>query len=586
MKHILLLSGLILIFAIRFKDLYLVTAGFLLSETYLIWTRGAGQKKLAYILLIFYLLFWMGSVRSGRCKKEKLAGICLSFMIMIIGCTGVTVIASNSEGVESLRLLALQAEENLCYGKQSPDDEILLHFNGENALYLKNRTYVRYDETGGTELDESEIDQKYKGMNEYFRKENFSPFSQLSQYIALSPSEDSISDAAGKESEMMVEIKNGSRKYFYLPIGASFQSLKNIPMKSECFENAISTEWSGTKEYHLNIVEYDCEEILSMEVNWGLDCLEHPEDYETDAVNFAKCERVYRNFIYDYYTSLPEKVPERLKDVNLDAIGGNTAKEVIDSVRTYLALEEKPMTEEAYAIEALYLLRFAHVPCRVAEGYYYVPSDESGTSEIKLQNKNRHVWLEVYVNGAGFVTAEMNPDYYQENIAQMDADFQNSAPTPAEHTNLTDPAGQKRGERTGILWMLAGILILALAVGLFLWRAVRRCIWKHRLRKATDETFLTLLSTDLEKMLKCSNINVNVSYPERMAEIMSDRYGLEMDNLTGPYFQMLEEVTFYEKKLNEEEKNRIRRLHLTLYSRIKNEKPVWMRVKIWYCRNS
>ena len=57
-----------------------------------------------------------------------------------------------------------------------------------------------------------------------------------------------------------------------------------------------------------------------------------------------------------------------------------------------------------YALTMAAVLRNVGIPARIVEGF--LPGERSGTDEV-IRNTNRHVWVEVYFPGYGWVTFDL-----------------------------------------------------------------------------------------------------------------------------------------------------------------------------------
>lgn len=75
----------------------------------------------------------------------------------------------------------------------------------------------------------------------------------------------------------------------------------------------------------------------------------------------------------------------------------------------------------SFASIAVMAYRCAGYPARYVEGYHLSGDEvaktlENNSKEIDLTSKNAHVWVEVYIDGIGWLPVEVVPGMYIENI--------------------------------------------------------------------------------------------------------------------------------------------------------------------------
>lgn len=73
-----------------------------------------------------------------------------------------------------------------------------------------------------------------------------------------------------------------------------------------------------------------------------------------------------------------------------------------------------------FATAAVLSYRAAGYPARYVEGYHLSDQEASqmettGEKEVRLTSKNAHAWVEVYVNGIGWMPVEVVPGMYVES---------------------------------------------------------------------------------------------------------------------------------------------------------------------------
>ena len=232
---------------------------------------------------------------------------------------------------------------------------------------------------------------------------------------------------------------------------------------SDFIQNKIKNMSDKTDEYKLNAFEQELKKN-GLE-NYGTSLL---EDYlNTDkSVRYKWLEKnietvsLYSEFIKNYYTSFPSESAgiqkareEILDDFNSAKNDYEKIKAVIDYIvlnNDYSLKPEKPSgkyqsdldaflleTNEGYCVQfataATLLLRSFGFPARYVQGY--IASDFSKDPE-KMMNmytsnvldSNAHAWVEVWIDGYGWLTIEATTKYY-DKIYYIDRSSENDEKT-------------------------------------------------------------------------------------------------------------------------------------------------------------
>ena len=197
----------------------------------------------------------------------------------------------------------------------------------------------------------------------------------------------------------------------------------------------------------------------------------------------ALLENKYREFVYDNYLQLPDnhnmdEIRKEYNDLIVSASRAQTASgklEVLQKMREKMAEETKytlspgktPSTRDFvnyfllenkkgycihYASSGVLLARMAGIPARYATGYVIVADDfnaqsanSDGSYTIDVQDNRSHAWVEIYLDGFGWVPYEFTAGYTERTISHNtpDNDEQTSDPeTPSETPSNQPPASQ------------------------------------------------------------------------------------------------------------------------------------------------
>ena len=172
----------------------------------------------------------------------------------------------------------------------------------------------------------------------------------------------------------------------------------------------ISKDWDGTISYTLDYFVYEGQEIT------------------LDGTVFEQAEKIYREYVHEYYTKLPLETKENLlrvaKEKKIDTSSAtlinDIAKLVSEEVKYNLQFESdykncKDLAvfffDEAtdgicqhYATAATALYRALGIPARYTTGF--VAYAQAGVL-TDVKDSQAHAWVEVYFDGIGWIAVEV-----------------------------------------------------------------------------------------------------------------------------------------------------------------------------------
>lgn len=183
---------------------------------------------------------------------------------------------------------------------------------------------------------------------------------------------------------------------------------------------------------------------------------QNSENYSTTSLQALMTENyVYRNFVYEHYTALPENdalaevfasLPAELVSqaqygddwatlLAIRAYLSGQAEYTLSPGRTpssrdfvnYFLLENGKGYCMHYATAGTLIARYLGIPARYCEGYIMsaemmqaAQENEDGSVTLTLKDSAGHAWCEFYVEGYGWVPFEMTPGYYSfEEIGEQ-----------------------------------------------------------------------------------------------------------------------------------------------------------------------
>lgn len=312
-------------------------------------------------------------------------------------------------------------------------DETRLHIKMDNPqeLYLKGFVGGTYNEKGWKPISQQQYHGKYDGMLEWLKKNKFDIFKQYVLYQKLG-------ENLQIQSKVSVENIAAYRKYVYMPATVSqFNENKYNLVKDYRVQGS---GFFGSKNYDYSIIDGAPTADGVIQSEWINDANSKAQ------LNYIETEAVYQGFVLDKYTNVNNNVKNIINtyfyqdNVNNNMDFGELTTWIRQVLKNYVEYTDKPKnvpknrdliqwTLEDYqkgnavsfASIAVMAYRCAGYPARYVEGYHLSGEEvttalEKKSKEINLTSKNAHVWVEVYIDGIGWLPVEVVPGMYIENI--------------------------------------------------------------------------------------------------------------------------------------------------------------------------
>lgn len=166
--------------------------------------------------------------------------------------------------------------------------------------------------------------------------------------------------------------------------------------------------------------------------------------------DIAEPELEYRGFAYDYYTRLPESTRDSMRSIAAEAGIEPQSADVISQVAEFIRssgeydLNVDPYPDGDCAVYFLtqarrgYCVHFATaaaamyralgIPARVTEGFLFYADSGRYTA---VRGENAHAWVEVYMDGIGWIPVEVTPGSSSDMISGGESNAPDS-PLPEE----------------------------------------------------------------------------------------------------------------------------------------------------------
>lgn len=438
--------------------------------------------------------------------------------------------AKNLTVTKSFRQAAKQTVEDARFGKstlpegnlykahemnQSSDKMLQVQTDEVKTLYLRGFESGCYQNGTWVEMKKEAYGYEYSGMLQWLKKRKFSPSSQYVEYGR---------NAQQKSQPNNVTIKNigADRQYIYAPYATS--RIRNARYRETRDNGFRSVSFRGAAQYRLTEMSGNLPGELMVAESW----IKSPSTKKQKA--YMKSEAAYRSFVYDTYckvdSSLASLISARFYDnaKSKDMTGAYAiTSHIREKLRKMATYKEEPKAvpenEDAiywfltqgqegnsalFASTAVQAFRTFGIPARYAEGYLLTKeriNKEKGKA-VTLTAKDSHAWVEIYLDGLGWVDIDVTPGFYYEEYAlmqmvqkpqgiQMTADLQERSTGNDNDTSAGRKLPEKPVKSTVRHLMLAlGIVVLLLIIGVLVvvalegrraWKYVR---WCRRLRRA------------------------------------------------------------------------------------------------------
>lgn len=578
------------------------------------------EKAFGFVELLLTTVFLMAGLVSGHLPwaamsllfagnmgytfgihKQGLVVIKIVWLVIIAGSMLSLCLfdGSNLKTTKSFRQTVKQTAEDLRYGKSTlPEGNLyqahkmcsssqgMLKVQTEQVknLYLRGFESGRYENGTWVSMKKSDYGYEYNGMLQWLQKRKFYPSDQYVSYNRNSEKKNRLNQ---------ISIKNIGADRGYVYATYATDSIKNTRYKNYRDTGYRGTSLRGAGEYQLTETSGSLPGELLVAENW----VKNPET--TAQKKYMKSEEVYRKFVYDTYCTVDSSLASLIRSRFYDnaktkdmtgayAITSHIRKKLQENASYQEEPEAVPKDQDAiywfltqgregnsalFASTAVQAYRAFGIPARYAEGYL-LTSDrlkkEKG-GEVTLTGKDSHAWVEIYLDGLGWVDIDVTPGFYYEEYAlmqmvqkpqgvQMTADLQErstnngsaSKGKPVKKKNVRD----HRNYLQIILGIIVLILILNVAVITFMEgrRAVKYMLWQRRLKKADSREKGSLLYDKIFHQLERLGIEAGIGWKikeveEQIREIVPTVYAGEFVVINS----MLEKGIYSEKSLSEGE---------------------------------
>lgn len=552
-------------------------------------------------MIMGWLLIWLSAVSIRFITMKHIPAILPGLLIVLF--LGILFGRySGNEAVEDLKADIYDETDKIRYGEDTlprgdmekagamvgSDTEETLKLTTDDAseMYLKGYVGGDFDGAAWKELTYADYSSEEIAMFRWLTEQSFEVSYQYDNYTTYTGN-------AADEETGTVEIENvgADRRYVYLPYEITRLSEGRGQVNRDYQMRSAGVFGEDTYSYEMYVTDQPTETIVQSQL----------DDSISGASQYAQTEQVYLSYVYDNYLNLSEEQTDELNQLFFaDGDWSNASlyqvteqiRIVFQQLTTYtnrpqeyrgesdfinwFLNEVKSGNSAYYATVAALAYRAAGIPARYAEGYYLTASDaqrykENGQSEITLTQADAHAWVEVYMDGLGWMPVEVVPGfYYAEYTTQQivgspessvnivnetdEQQLQGSTTDSLEASNEDEkkdkdiPAVEKVIRVVGILLLIAIILWLIQFIILLRYRLMRT-FWEKRLKQADSQEGSRIRYHHVNDVLRESGIGVKEEFPYDNIPQIVEKLPEIQEFECKRFVQLLQKVVFGQQDL-------------------------------------
>lgn len=452
------LLGLVMVFCVTGLCWYIARKGAIASSlllTLLALVPGIMLKQLSFwgLILLFLGLIgqWLHVVGAGS-MRMRLAWtlVSASLFLGIVGVAGTKEVGSilqfknkTLQFVDEARFgkdMLPEGDLRKAYSMKQGDAVTLRVTSGrEKALYLRGYTAGDYEDGHWVPLKRSAYSGGRNGFLKWLENQGFDPNTEY----ALSRKVGAASDGTQQPEAATIRIQNlgASRKYYYTLYSAE-KPAGSYGIAANRDEGYRSHALSGVKTYEICDFSQNIPGELNKLENW----MYAPQTKEES--NYLQAEAVYRDFVYDAYMevdaefaplietifhdpgenetdteesiyTVTQKIREKMEQNMVYSPNPEQPEDGGDPLRPFLRGEQVG-NAAFFASAGVMAYRSFGIPARYAEGYLKERTNGAdGAKTVNLTGHNGHAWVEVYMDGLGWVPIDVTPGYYYNTYALL-----------------------------------------------------------------------------------------------------------------------------------------------------------------------
>ena len=476
----------------------------------------------AVLVLSSMIGFWLFSYQAGSFLRRVLWLFSLTCVLFVFRW-----ISGSQTSVSILRAqtAAREAAEHLIYGTDTLPEGDLSNASGMEigdeprlsiatdqvkSLYFRSFTGAEYADNAWTPLKKSAYGGGRYGFLKWLSQNGFDPAAQFAFYIEAGNTA-LPEDQKVEKNRVIVTNRGANRKYLYTLYSSESPGFSSVSAYRDngYLEHGIFAK----RKYSLS--EYSSN--LPGELQHLSDWVYEPENDTQE--QYLNSESVYRSFVHENYTDIDDTCSDLITSLfhesdKRDVTGSLGVYEVTGRIRSVLETNTRYEKEKVlldletsenedllttfllgdhagnsayYASAAVLAFRSFGIPARYAEGYFLSSRaiEAAGGRDVQLTSSDAHAWVEVYMDGMGWIPVDVTPGFYYDTyallqMAQVPGDIQRTAALEDSGEEVDAPDSLHAGKRpdsevidrlktaVNILWGILLVVLLLMGIGIVL----------------------------------------------------------------------------------------------------------------------
>lgn len=494
-----------------------------LMNGYVVWL--ALSMTLLGVIGIWFFNYSRGMIRL------KMAWMCVLMVVFI--CVPFVLPEQDLSFTKKMRENTSQTVEDLRYGKnpmpegnlyeadtmETGKEKVMqVHAEQVKTLYLRGFTGGLYENGKWSELAKSAYGYSHSGMLAWLKSNQFEPAMQYASYENASTEKQNV-------NRVQIQVSGTDREYLYTPYSTS--KITAGAYQEQQDNGYLSKAVFGAKNYE--IVERSDE--LPGELLVAKEWIKNPKTKKQK--QYMEAEKVYRKFVYETYLTVNEEIEPYIKKCFSDKAKSENTTGVYaitsfirSRLKNYASYKRNPKQVPAEAEPVLWFLseggegnsalfastavaafREFGIPARYVEGYLLSKEklQKAKGKSVALTGEDSHAWVEVYMDGMGWIDIDVTPGFYFEEYdlmqmvqkpqgIQMTAELEERSKENRGDLNGAGGRKKKTQDRkslylryTSATLVLLFIIFVAAVIFLELKRYIRYKHWRNKLRKASQK---------------------------------------------------------------------------------------------------
>lgn len=395
------------------------------------------------LFFIGWVGVWLSKIRTRASLRRTIWLIVISVILLVVATNNrggqIAEVSQLKERAEAVIRDVRYGTDTLPEGDLSKADRLLdgdketlqVTTQQVKTLYLRGFVGGRYQDGSWKQLPKSAYKGDNTGMLDWLSKTDFTPQNQYAAYVE--------SETGQTYEENRVTIRNigANRAYVYAPYSAEEVTMRGVTADQDngYVSHALFgkkkytyTEWSGNRPGELLYADA-----------W----VSQPGNEKQKA--YAEAESVYAGFVYDSYLDVDPAMEKLIRNLFYDGWEEEaniyyTTNRIRDVLSMKMSYKEAPAlapegTEPiSYALNkghegnavlfasaAVLAYRVQGIPARYVEGYLLNGDTmDAGTGTVTLTSQNSHAWVEVYLDGTGWIPIDVTPGFYYDTYTLLE----------------------------------------------------------------------------------------------------------------------------------------------------------------------